>query len=212
MKTAALTPSRLRLFLSISLFLVTGAGIGLFYVANSQLQTIAEGVSKTTMDANASRNNIQTLQAIQDELKKQQDAIKRADNIAASSQSYNYQNQIISDLNVYASRADVTITNIDFAAPTAGGSTSATPSSGMTVPDPATATPDGAPAVVPGGLQTATISVTLKSPVEYTKLLNFFNMLEQSVPKLQISKVNLTKSDLGGGVSSDVLSIEVYIR
>lgn len=210
-KKGSLTPTKLRLLLSISMFLIVAAGIGLFYVVEQHLKMTADSVSKATASANASRNNIKTLQAIKDELAKQQDAIKRANDIAASSQSYNYQNQVISDLNTYATRAGVTITNIDFAtaaAPGAANTSTATPA----VPA-APGAPAAAPASpAPSGLRTATVSVTLKSPLDYTSLLNFFNMLEQSVPKLQIAKVNLSKSGSGGSVTSDVLSIEVYIR
>lgn len=206
MKSSSLTPVKLRLILAIGLFLIAGVGAGVFYFANKQLSTIADSVSHATADASASQHTLQTLQTIQSKLDTQKDAIQRANDIAASSQSYNYQNQIISDLNTYASRAGVTITNIDFSAGSAtGGASGATSTTTPT-------TPAAGATSAPAGLKTATVSVTLSSPVDYTKLLNFFNMLEQSIPKMQIAKVNLSKSSDGGGVASDVLSIEVYIR
>jgi hypothetical protein len=210
MKADSITPTRLRLILSTTLLLIVGIGIALFYIANSQLVTVAATVRQTESDASASRNNIATLQAIQNELDKQKSAIALANNVAADSQSYNYQNQIISDLNTYAGRAAVTITNIDF--PATSGAGSAAPS---TAPAATTLSGSaGAPLAAPAGLSTATVSVTIKNPVSYTHLLTFFNMIEQSVPKLQISKVNLTKSAAGGtdSISSDVLTIEVYVR
>jgi hypothetical protein len=203
MKKNELIPTKLRMILSISLFLIAGIGAGLFYVANNELTSVAIDVSRAVSKANASSNNIQSLRTVQNELAKQKDAIARANNIAADSQSYNYQNQIISDLNTYAGRAGIGITNIDFSG--AGGATSST--------SPTQVAP-GVAMTAPSGLRTATVSVTLKNPVNYTRLLSFFNMIEQSVPKLQISKVNLTKSTDGGAdsISSDVLTIEVYIR
>lgn len=206
-KFQSLTPTKLRVLLAAGLFLITAAAVGITYGAEQQLLIIADSVSKTSAEATASRNNIQALQDLKNTLAKLQEVLMRADSIAASSQNYNYQNQIISDLNTYATRSGVTITNIDFAGSTAAGSSS-TPSTGGTSSS-GTATPTAA---APGGLRTATISVTLKNPVDYKTLLEFFNMLEQSVPKLQISKVNLSKASTGSGVTTDVLSIEVYIR
>lgn len=224
MKKQGLTPVKLRLILSIMLFVTTGVSGSIFYFANSQLTTVANDVSHTAADAKASQNNIQALQTIQKELIKQQDTIKQVDNITADSQSYNYQNQIINDLNTYANRSGITITNIDFAASAAagGGTSSGTAAPSAAAPaaggsNATTTAPVGGAAAsgtggAVSGLKLATISITLKTPVDYKSLLNFFNMIEQSLPKLQIAKVNLTKATQGNGVTSEVLSIAVYIH
>lgn len=205
MKTKGLTPTKLRVILSLGMFVIAGAGVGLFTVAYGQLSQAASNVSKTATDEVASRNSLRILQNTQAELNKQREIIARIDSIAANSQSYSYQNQIIGDMSTYAARAGITITNIDFAS----GSVSSAPAA-STVP--AAPTIPAAPAAgsTVGSTRTATIAVTLNNPVEYTKLLDFFNMIEQSTPKLQVSKVNLSK--VGGGVSSEVLNIEIYIR
>lgn len=205
MKTKGLTPTKLRVILSLGMFVIAGAGVGLFTVAYGQLSQAASNVSKTATDEVASRNSLKILQNTQAELNKQREIIARIDSIAANSQSYSYQNQIIGDMSTYAARAGITITNIDFAS----GSVSSAPAA-STVP--AAPTIPAAPAAgsTVGSTRTATIAVTLNNPVEYTKLLDFFNMIEQSTPKLQVSKVNLSK--VGGGVSSEVLNIEIYIR
>lgn len=218
MKKQGLTPVKLRLILSIMLFVTIGVSGGLFYFANSQLTTVANDVSHTAADAKASQNNIQALQTIQKELIKQQNTIKQVDNITADSQSYNYQNQIINDLNTYANRSGITITNIDFAASSsaASGGTSAPSAAAPAAGSNATTAPAGAAASgtegAVSGLKLATISITLKTPIDYKSLLNFFNMIEQSLPKLQIAKVNLAKTTQGNGVTSEVLSIAVYIH
>jgi hypothetical protein len=156
-------------------------------------------VSHVVVDADASQSNIQTLQKIQKELASQKDVIARAGDIVADSQSYQYQNQIIGDLNDYARKAGINITNIDFvaAAPTTA------PSAG------ATTTPT---VIAPAGVKSTSVSITLQNPVPYDSMLHFIYSIEQNLTKMQISKVGLAKGSTGSAVASEVLTIQVYIK
>lgn len=196
MKLGSLTATRLRLLLSASLFLIVAIGVGIFSLAESQLKKFAVEVNHATIDSQASENNIQALQKIEQELTSQQETVLKANKIAANSQSYQYQNQIISDLNRYAKRAGITLTNIDFASETTASSGSPSGS--------APATP------APAGLKPATISVAIKSPTNYKNLLRFLHSLEQNLTKMQVSSISLSKSE--EGISSEVLNIQVYVR
>lgn len=202
-----LTATKLRAALTVSLFVVAvGAGAG-FYFANRQLQSYASGVSESLAQADSSQDSLQTLQNIQRELKDNQDAIKRTAQIVADSKSYQYQNQIIDDLNDYAKRAGITITNIDFS-DTTKGSTSASSSAPASGSAPTGLTP----AAVPGAKSTF-VSITLKNPVNYNSLLNFMHSTEQNLTKMQIASVNISKdASTPTGVTSNVLTLEVYIR
>jgi hypothetical protein len=193
MKLPPLTPTLLRQILAISLFVISFIGGGLFYVINNMLQDVATDVSHTTVDANTSRNNIQVLEQLETSLKKQQDIIGRADKVRADSASYNYQNQIINDLNTYASRANIKIANIDFSADISS-STSKTPVTSSSA------------------AKTISVTVSLKSPMPYSSLLNFLNSIEQSLPKMQISSVGITKSEKSNEITSDVLTLSVYTQ
>ncbi len=200
-KSLSLTATNLRLILSVSLFLVTIlAAIG-FYFVNQSLRDVAVDVSHSVIDANASDNNLQTLQKIQRDLTTTKEIVERADSIVADSQSYQYQNQIITDLNDYAKRANITITNMDFAT-TAQGGAAKTPTT--SAPAPATTPP-------PAGVKSSSVSVTLKNPINYTNLLRFIKSIEQNLTKMQISRVTLSK-DSAGGISSEAFTIEVYVR
>lgn len=200
MKLSPLTATSLRLALSVSLFVVAILGSIGFYFVHKQLKTVAVGISHTVMDANASQNNVQTLQKIQTELSDKREVVERANSIVADSQSYQYQDQIISDLNNYASRAGIVITNMDFA-PTAQGTTT---------PGVPAAPQPTKPA--PSGVKSTSVSVTIKNPVTYTTLLRFIKSIEQNLTKMQISRVSLTKDAKGGEVSSEAFVIEVYVR
>ncbi|MDN5275002.1 MAG: exported protein of unknown function [Candidatus Saccharibacteria bacterium] len=196
MKLGALTATRLRIILAVSLLLIEV--LGSLFVTNADriLKSYAAEVSQVRADANASQNNVQTLRKIQQELLANKDAIARTNGIVADSQSYQYQDQIITDLNDYAKRANITLTNLDFLATAPSGTTTPAPTGGTTAV---------------AGVKTTSVSVTIKNPVEYDRLLRFIKSIEENLTKMQISSIGLAK-DSGGGVTSQVLTIEVYIR
>lgn len=198
MQKYPLTAVRLRLILSLSLFVIALITSAVMYFVYNRLYEVAIDVSHAVADSHASQDNIQTLQKVQKELEKNKDVIARAGNIVADSQSYQYQNQIISDLNTFAGNAGIGITNIDFA----GGN----PTGG-----PATTPKTNGP-VAPTGVKSTSVSVTLQNPVPYDSLLRFIRSIEQNLTKMQISKVSLAKGPSGSDVTSEVLTIQVYVR
>lgn len=196
MNKRQLTASTFRLILSASLVIITGIGITLFSLANDQLRSVATDVSHVVVDANASQNNLTTLEKIKKTLASEQDIVARTNQIVAESKSYEYQDQIVTDLNGYASKAGIAITNLDFSAGTAK--------------TPAATTTPAAP-VVASGLHSTSVTVTIQNPVGYNQLLQFMKSLEQNLTKMQISKVSLSRGE-GGSVTSDAFAIEVYIK
>ncbi len=198
MRGKPLTPTSLRLILSISLFVITGIAGVTFSLINDSLTNVAVDVSHKVIDASASQNNLQTLQSIERQLADKKDVVERTRSIVADSQSYQYQNQIITDLSDYAKRSNIEITNLDFSAATQSSTTPKTPSA-LTVP-------------IPNGVKSTSVSVTLKNPVNYDNLLRFIYAIEQNLTKMQVSKVGLSKDSTGNGITSDLLTIEVYVR
>lgn len=197
MNLGMLTATKLRLILGVSLLLI--ALLMLLFVTNATrgLKTYSNDVSQVLADASASQDNIQTLQKIQQELLANKDVIARTNDIVADSQSYQYQDQIITDINDYAAQAGINVTNIDFLK--ADPSTTTTPAQPSTTPP------------APTGVKSTAVSITVKNPVVYENLLRFIKSIEQNLTKMQISRIGLAK-DATGGVTSEVLNIEVYIR
>src|SRR5690606_13131347 len=95
--------------------------------------------------------------------------------------SYQYQNEIIRDLNQYAAATGIAITNFNF-------ETQETAEQDQ-------ATPPNSTAAAPSGINSTLVSVTLQNPISYDALLNFFHSIEQNLTKMQISTVSLTKSN-----------------
>lgn len=208
MKTKELTATTFRILLIVSLVVIAALGVGGFILAKNQLTTVATEVSSAVSEANASSNNLETLQLLKRELSKQQEVIARTGQIVAESQSYRYQDQIIADLTKYASEANIVITNIDFgdAGQTPGATAPASSSAGAT-PTPTT---NAAPA--PSGVKSTLVSITLNNPVNYNDLLRFVRLIEQNLTKMQVSSIGLSSDATTSQVSSDALTIEVYVR
>jgi hypothetical protein len=118
----------------------------------------------------------------------------------ADSQSYQYQNQIIGDLNDYANKAGIAITSIDFVADTPAATT--TPPAGTRTPT----------TIAPAGVKSTSVSITLQNPVPYDNMLRFIHSIEQNLTKMQISKIGLAKGSSGNAVTSEILTIQVYIK
>jgi hypothetical protein len=196
-KGKSFSATTLRVILVACLFGIAALSSVGFSLVLDGLRDTATSTSKTLAEANNSQNNVQNLQHLQTELKAKQEVVDRASSIVAESKSYQYQDQIIKDLTDYANRSGITITNLDFSTTKAGAGAATTPT-----------TPQ---ATVPTGVNSTSVSVTLKNPVDYVAILKFINSIEQNLTKMQISKVGLSK-DASGAVTSDALTIEVFVR
>lgn len=213
--TRQMTALKLRAFLVASLFLVLAIIVGIFYVGRQQLATIAVSVNHANANASASANNLETLKKLQDTLSANQTVISRASQLDATSKGYDYQNQIISDLETYGRQAGVGVTEVDFtAAVTATGSGSTV---APTTPAQPAGSPTGvgsqAPATDAGSSKPITITVTLDSPATYVNLLTFINLIEQNLPKMQIARLNLSHIDADSSkVAVSNFAIEMYVK
>lgn len=193
-KPHVLKASTLRLILVVSMFLIVGLAVAMFYFANQYLSKVATDVGSVLVEAESSQDSLQSLQATERRLSNESAAVERASNIVADSQNYQYQNKILTDLDNYAAQSGVDIRSINLSS---GGSAS-----------------DDTPVAsrAPAGLNTTSASVTLGNPVDYNNLLHFIRSIEQNLTKMQIATISLSRADSSNQVTSDSLTIEVYIR
>jgi hypothetical protein len=206
MNGKSLTPTRLRLILVGSMIAMIAVAVAVFMLGYRQISAYSASSRAVAAEAQASNSSLQELIAVKKELEDDADVVQRASLIVSESKSYLYQDQIIQDINRYATSAGITVTNITFAGTgaTTGSSTTSTapsPTAGSTPP--------------PAGVKTTTASVTVANPVDYNKMLTFIHSIENSLFKMRISQVTLSKSaeaKAPNDVTSDVLNIEVYIR
>lgn len=206
MKNVSITPTKLRLILLASMLALVIIGVLLFMFGYQKIKEHSEATRAVAVTAEQSNSSVQNLVNIKKQLEAETDAIQRASLIVSESQSYLYQDQIIQDINRFASTAGITITNITFSDVGAVGAAPAA----ATTPAPLTTA-----VAKPAGIKTTTATVTVKNPVEYNKMLTFIHSIEESLFKMRISQVTLSKpvdAKNPNEITSDVFTIEVYLR
>lgn len=207
-----LTATSLRAILATIFVVVIILGIVVFFFGYQRIITYANSTAQIANQAEASSHVLQDLEALRTSLDQEADAAKSANEMVASSSDYKYQEQIIEIVTAKANSVGVTLDNVSFTSTaTAAGQTSGSATAAGTAP----AAGGVSAAPMPAGLRTAAATVTLKNPVNYNKLLNFLYALEKSVPSINVSSINLTKSasdTSGNTVECGPLNIEVYIR
>ena len=215
MKTSRITPSKLRIILSICMLLLIGAGVGLFTVGYKVIADYSAAARTTAAQAQASNTTLQDLKKTEAQLEANAETVARASQIVAESKSYVYQDQIIRDINNFATNSGITVTNITFADAVVTPTSVSAPAAGTTPPI-TTGTPAaGAATTAPAGVKSMTATVTLKNPVSFTSMLKFIRSIEGGLFKMRISQVTLSRASDSSNkdeVTSDALTIEVYVR
>lgn len=196
-----LTATRLRIMLIAAMVLVTIViSIG-FYFLQSFLYKFAVEVSHANENATTSANDVATFIKLERQLEDDQVTIKRVESIVAESKSYQYQNQIINDLNTYAARAGLKINGYTFSdgAPAENGGSAQT----------AAENPSSAPV---SGLKSTAVTVALSQPTKYQDVMEFVRSIEQNLTKMQLSSLVMAKGVAKDEVTISALEIEVYIK
>lgn len=196
---SSFSAAKLRIVLIATIVLLVAVSAVGFWLFRTQMVNYAVEVNKATAEANASANDVRTLQTLKTKLEEDTVAITRTKNIVASSQFYQYQDQAISDLTRYAKAAGVTVSAYGFDGDKAAAAT----------PDPAAAPVAPGPA----GVKTTSVTVTLKSPLNYQALLRFIHAIERNLTKMQLTGISITLSPENPNmVSVNPLTVEIYTR
>ena len=211
-KVAKLTAVNLRVVLIVSIVFLAAFGGAGFYLFHQQLAAYADEVNTDSAKAETSTQDISKLQQLEGEIKNDNVAITRAAKIVADSKQYQYQDQIINDIDAYANVAGIKIAGFTFdtsAAGTAGsttGGTTPTTTGGATT----------APAVTaPAGLKITTATITLaQGQNSFKSIMNFLKSIEQNLTKMNLSGISLQRNTgtSGGDVIPGAITIQVYTR
>ena len=201
-----LSAATVRLLLVILLIIsLASIAAGAFF-AYSFLRTTADEIAQLQSEDAATDAKINTILSLKKQLDRNETVVKKANQIAAESASYQYQNQIISDLTSLANQANIPITSFTFkdaAAASTSSPTTNTSSAQSPASTPASTT-----------LKSTFVSIQLGDKIPYQNFLHFLHLLEQNVTRMQVSGVSLSTSNEGGGstLSSQTLELEVYIK
>ena len=193
-----LNASIARIILSLLLLIILSAMVGLVIFAYSFLSKASEEVGKMQTEATAVDAKIQSLLASKSQLDRNSDTVKKAKNIVSESKLYQYQNQIIKDLNTYADRAGIPIKAFSFQnEPTTSAKT--TKSSKRTPASPA-------------GVKSTFVSIQLGDHIDYTKFLHFLSLIEKNVTRMQLLGVSISRGANNHEISIQSLEVKVYTR
>jgi len=193
-----LNASIARIVLSLLLLIILSAMVGLVIFAYSFLSKTSEEVGKMQTEATAVDAKIQSLLASKSQLDRNSDTVKKAKNIVSESKLYQYQNQIIQDLNTYADRAGIPIKSFSFQnEPTASAKT---------------ATPSKQTSTSPAGVKSTFVSIQLGDHIDYTKFLHFLSLIEKNVTRMQLSGVSISRGANNHEISIQSLEVKVYTR
>lgn len=205
---SSLTARKLRLILMGTIVLLILIGAGAFWLLYGKLVAYSDTVKRASAEASLSNENLAALRRLETKLKANERAIERTKNIVADSQAYQYQDQIMNDLNTYAKKAGISITSFTFSEGAAAGAAAATPAASGT----AGAAPQPAAAPVAGGLKSTTVSVALSGGASYQSIMRLIHSIERNLTKMQLSGVTLNKEAGSDQVKVDTLTVEVYVR
>jgi len=197
-----LTASSARIVLAMFLLIILAAMVAGSYFAYSFLSTTSKEVADMQTEASAVDMKIQNLLKLKDQLEKNPVATKKAEQIVAESKSYQYQNQIINDLSIYAAKANVPIQSFTFQDSSTSSAKSSSSSSQTTTKKPTSV----------NGVKSITVSIQLGDKVPYNNLLHFLHLVENNVTRMQISGVSISRGEQRGEVSAQSLELGVYVR
>ena len=193
-----LNASIARIVLSLLLLIILSAMVGLVIFAYSFLSKTSEEVGKMQTEATAVDAKIQSLLASKSQLDRNSDTVKKAKNIVSESKPYQYQNQIIQDLNTYADRAGIPIKSFSFQnEPTTSAKT-------VTLSKQTSASP--------AGVKSTFVSIQLGDHIDYTKFLHFLSLIEKNVTRMQLSGVSISRGANNHEISIQSLEVKVYTR
>ena len=187
--------ARLLQFILIGLVVASIASIfGIFIVAHTMLGAKAIDADHARIEAELAEDEINRLKRLKIILANDQEAIDKAAKIVASSQKYDYQDKIISDITNYANQSGVKIIGFDF------NLKSTAPKSNASI-------------AKANNLQLISAVVKINDDTEYASLLKLVRLIELNVTKIQLTKLTLTPNPADPArLLGTTIEFEVFTR
>lgn len=190
-----MTAVKLRNILIICVILSLGVIGALMYYASKYLGAEATKTLHAKIDVQLIDKDIDQLKNLERTLEANKASVEKAHQIVSDSKQYQYQDQIVSDINTYAAVAGVNVVGFDF------GSTGTTQ----------TTKPLNAPQI--NGVKTLNVTLTLASPMPFDNYLKFVKAIEQNLTKMQVSGINLAPDPLNNSmITNPTVVLIVYVR
>jgi hypothetical protein len=167
-------------------------GVVIYYASSFLRDETIKNVH-TKIDRELSSQDLDRLKNLQRVLQENRSSVQKAEQIVAATKQYQYQDQIIRDVNSYANSTGVKVTAYDFASANKPGA----------VPNQPTVS----------GVKSIAVTLTLDSPMSFDNYLRFIKAIEQNLTKMQISGVNLSPDiDNVNNIANPSIGLVVYVR
>ncbi len=180
----------LNFVLIISVAILGVISISGVFFAQSKLAAFVTQTDHLKTDAELNEQNIATGEKLKTVLASNAANIQRVEQVVADTKSYQYQDQIVRDINKYADTAGITILGFNFV------------QSGVTTKGAASTTP-----------KTLTAIITTNNPINYTDFLHFLRLVEANLTKMQVTQIDLqANTDKAGLIDSQTITLQVYVK
>ncbi len=219
MKDKGMSAALLEKILILVVVLVFGVTIAAYYFLSNFAKSQAKAANHSMITAQSTQKDIDSLQKSYKWLQDHPEVVEKTNKIVAEAGQYQYQDQIINDLELYARQSgDLVIAKYSFtetggAPTTANGTGGASASTGST-PAP-TAGAGAAPSTqLPQGLVATTVDITFPDKgVDHDKVLLFMKKIEQNVTRMQITSLSMAPIDPDKRGSIQVtMTISVFLN
>ncbi len=219
MNTKNISAALLEKLLLVLIVLILAITIGIYYFlfgfVKSQAGTAAQSVAK----AESSQKDIDDLNKSYKWIQANPETVDKTSKIVAQASSYQYQDQVINDIESYANQVGLDVISYRFSDLGTTGAAAPAASSSSSTPTPAASAATPATTAAPNGLTQATIDIGLDTGISYRKLLQFMKRIEQSVTRLQVNSINISsvspaenKKGVPDPVSVTTFTISVFIN
>lgn len=181
MNEKGISATSLRIILALTFFLVVCLTAGGFYIGYNWLDQYAVEVYKTAPRTFTTKEEDQSIKKLQSEANQYKLVSDKISDMVIPEDDY--KNQIMNDLNKYASMSGISAPTYDFSK---SDMLSTNGLSSISRPD------------------SKIIIISLNNPVSYSNFIRFLKYIETNLPAIQITGLNITKSN----ASSDMITIE----
>ncbi len=188
---------KLSRLLMVAIAVMIGAAGASYYFSSKLLRQNVSQTNSIKAQAAVASDNISRLKLLASELSAKRDAAARASQIVSETKLYQYQDQIVKDINAFAAAAGVRVLGYDFSNPQNKAAPGAQPQS----------------AVVIKGVKTINAVITLDKPVQFDSFLKFLKAIENNLTKMQITGVNMIPDPNNPSeINNPTVGLQIYVR
>lgn len=202
--------------LILIVILVFGVTIAAYYFLSNFAKSQAKAANHSMITAQSTQKDIDSLQKSYKWIEKHPEVIDKTNKIVAEASQYQYQDQIIKDLESYAKQSgNLVVSQYTFsdasgaqAAPSGSGGSGATGSASAPAAASGTASTQ-----LPQGLTATTVDITFpQKGVPYDKVLLFVKKIEQNVTRMQITSLSITPDPTNRKSVIVTMTISVFLN